>query len=111
MDFRYQGKDYPARITMGAHLLYAERTGLDFTLAVQQGKVGGVEIATLLWSAIRSACRADGVVFDVSFEDFCDRVTPEEISEWYAAAQEEALDEAKKKALARAGARTAVTKK
>lgn len=102
MRFSYQDKEYPARLTMGAHLIYREQTGTDFTLAATRGEVGGVEIATLLYAAIVSACRVDGVPFEATFEEFCDRVTPEEVSGWYAAAQEEQLAEAKKKTLTKA---------
>lgn len=97
MDFDYRGKKYPARITMGAHLIYREQTGEDFTKAATRGAVGGIEVATLMWASVRAACRADGVEFTASFEEFCDHVTPDEASEWYARAEEQRAAEAKKK--------------
>ena len=46
---------------------------------------------------MRAACRADGVEFAATFEEFCDHVTPDEVSEWYVAAEERRAAEAKKK--------------
>lgn len=40
-----------------------------------------------MWASVRAACRADGVEFAATFEEFCDHVTPDEVSEWYAAAE------------------------
>lgn len=50
-----------------------------------------------MWASVRAACRADGVEFAATFEEFCDHVTPDEVSEWYAAAEEQRAAEAKKK--------------
>lgn len=76
--FKYEGRELPARSTMGALLMFKDMAGFD----ISQGKkdVDMVTSAMLLYCCIKSACRVDGIEFSATFEEFCDRVTPEDIA-------------------------------
>lgn len=87
------GKPLPCRLTMGAMLAFKRERGKD--LAQMNG--ADIEDALcLMWCCISSACRADGIDFDMDFDDFCDHVTPDDLNAWNAQMAEG--DEAKKKA-------------
>ena len=64
---RINGKEYPVRMTMGALLRFKRNTGKDV------GDIKKDDIADmiiLLWCCVASACKADGVDFDLSLEQF-----------------------------------------
>ena len=72
---------YPARLTMGAMIGFKRRTGKD----ASQIKLDDIEeTLTLMWCCIASACRADGKAFELSFEEFCDVITPLDVQDWNA---------------------------
>jgi len=48
------GKTYPCRVTLGAMRRF--------------------DLAVFIWCCCMSACKADGVEFSVSLDDFCDLV-------------------------------------
>ena len=73
------GKAYPCRLTMGAMLLYRRNMGKDVS-QMQEGDLE--EMLMLMWCCVASACRADGVDFDIDFERFCDLLTPQDMGEW-----------------------------
>lgn len=80
------GRELPCRLTMGAMLLFKRQTGKDLN------QIQGEDLEamlTLLWCCVKSACRADGVEFNVDFEMFCDMITPEEMALWNKAMETE----------------------
>lgn len=64
------GKQYPCRITMGALRRYKQIEGEDIS---QMGN-DTAKVGTLLFCAVQSACKADGVPFDDDIDTFADRV-------------------------------------
>ncbi len=63
------GKEFPARMTMGALLRFKRETGKDVS-EVKSSDVAAQII--LLWCCVVSACKADGVPFTLSLEEFAD---------------------------------------
>lgn len=68
------GTKYPCYYTMGAGLDFKNETGHD-----PEAATGSVDNTILLWCCARSACRREGVKFDMSLTDFCDQLTPADI--------------------------------
>lgn len=63
------GKTYPCRVTLGAMRRFKQETGKD------SDNISGVDdLAVFIWCCCMSACKADGVEFSVSLDDFCDLV-------------------------------------
>lgn len=80
------GRELPCRLTMGAMLLFKRQTGKDLNQIQGEGLEA---MLTLLWCCVKSACRAEGVEFNVDFEMFCDMITPEEMALWNKAMETE----------------------
>lgn len=99
--FKYEGRELPARSTMGALVMFKDMAGFDISQGMKNLDV--VTLAMLLYCCIKSACRADGIEFSATFEEFCDRVTPEDITAWFMASN--VVDEKKTAARARAKAK------
>ena len=98
---KYEGRELPARLTMGALVMFKDMAGFDIS---QDNKdPDAVTSVMLLYCCIKSACRADGIEFSATFEEFCDRVTPEDITAW--AMTFNVVDEKKTAARARAKAK------
>ena len=76
------GKSYPCRVTMGAMLRFKRDTGKD--VAKQDGE-NIEELMIFLHSCMASACKVDGVEFDMTMEDMADQMTPDDINEFYGA--------------------------
>lgn len=72
------GKAYPCRQTMGAMLRFKQETGKEVT----EIDGGLSDMCTFLWCCIASACKADGVDFDMSLMEFADSLTPEQMEAW-----------------------------
>lgn len=72
------GKAYPCRQTMGAMLRFKKETGKEVT------EVGGnlSDMCAYLYCCTASACKHDGVGFDMSLMDFADSLTPEDLNKW-----------------------------
>ncbi len=72
------GKAYPCRQTMGAMLRFKKETGKEVT------EVGGSlsDMCAYLYCCTASACKHDGVDFDMSLMDFADSLTPEDLTKW-----------------------------
>lgn len=71
------GKTYPCRVTLGAMRRFKQETGKD------SDNIDGVEdLAVFIWCCCISACKADGVGFGVSLDDFCDFVDVSTLSEF-----------------------------
>lgn len=76
---RIAGKDYPCMITMGAMMRFKEQTGREVT----EVKVESFSNAlTLLWCCVASACKRDGVPFEMSLMEMADAITPEDFASW-----------------------------
>lgn len=78
--YRYEGRELPGRMTMGALVMFKDMAGFDISQGSQS--LDTVTLAMLLYCCIRSACRVDGIEFSATFEEFCDRVTQEDIIAW-----------------------------
>lgn len=79
--FTFEGKEYPAGISMGAFRMFRRETGTDFLKL--GAETAADDIGVLLWCAVKSRCRVDGIEFPFTCEEFLDRVTPDEVSGWY----------------------------
>ena len=64
---------------MGAMLRFKRETGKEVT-DMDGGSL--TDICTFLWCCIVSACKADGIPFDMSLMEFADAVSPDDISQW-----------------------------
>lgn len=78
MTIKVQGKEFPCRQTMGAMLRFKSETGRDITAT----DGGAADMCIYLWCCVASACKADGVEFGMSLEDFADGLQPEDMREW-----------------------------
>ena len=79
MSIMVGGREYPCRATMGAMLRFKRETGREVTeLDLKQLS----DVAVWLWCCVSSACRADGVEFDLPLMDFADRLSPEVMTAW-----------------------------
>lgn len=91
---RIGGKDYPCRFSMGAFRRFERESGKSYRNIDPES---AEDVTTLLWAAVKSACNADGVSFDLSADDLADLLTPEEVSAWAESVQEAAGDVSPKK--------------
>lgn len=83
-----KGTTFPARLTMGAMLDFKRCVGKEMS-GISMDNIE--ELMRFMWCCIRSASRADGKSFEMSFEDFCDCITPLDIQAFnaqFAAANE-----------------------
>ena len=64
---------------MGAMLRFKRETGKEVT-DMDGGSL--TDICTFLWCCIVSACKADGIPFDMSLMEFADAVSPDDMSQW-----------------------------
>lgn len=82
---------------MGAMLRFKRETGKEVT-DMDGGSL--TDICTFLWCCIVSACKADGIPFDMSLMEFADAVSPDDMSEWTKSVNEggeESASDSKKK--------------
>lgn len=79
---------YPCRQTMGAFLRFKRETGREATEITNDL----TDLLTFLYCCTASASAADGLDFDLTLDDFADRITPDELNEWTAAMQSEAAE-------------------
>lgn len=82
-----KGKEYPCRVTMGAMVRFKRESGKDIR-EVDQSDI--VQMLLFVWCCVKSACNADGVEFDVSYDKFVDMLEPDDFTEFFGAVQEEA---------------------
>lgn len=74
------GADYPAYMTMGALRRYKRATGAE---------ASGVDTTdldsalTFLYCLTASACRAEGVAFDMDEDTFADSLLPEDMQDFF----------------------------
>ena len=78
VEITINGKAYPCRQTMGAMLRFKQETGKEVT------EIGGnlSDICAYLFCCVASACKKDGVPFDMSLMDFADSITPDDLNQW-----------------------------
>lgn len=62
---------YPCRVTMGAMLLFKRETGREAS-DIEAGALS--DLITFVWCCVKSSCRADGVDFQLSLDDFADSI-------------------------------------
>ena len=74
-------RTYPFRMTLGAMLRFKRVTGKEVT---EIDETNTEEVAQLLYACIASSSAADKVPFDLTFEDFCDLATVQDITEMQA---------------------------
>lgn len=72
-------KEYPCYVTMGALLRFKDVTGKELSEVSQTGLS---DMLTLLWCCCQSACRREGMDFDLSLADFADNILPDELLSW-----------------------------
>ncbi len=70
----------PCRLTLGAMLRFKQETGKDIT---EIAKDDVLNLLKFVWCCVASACSADGISFDISFERFADCLPPEGLTEFY----------------------------
>lgn len=83
------GKAYPCRQTMGAMLRFKQETGKEVT-DIEPGSLA--DLCTFLWCCIVSACKSDGVEFNLSLLEFADSLTSDEMQGWSESVGEKAED-------------------
>lgn len=75
----FGGHEVPCRVTMGAMLRYKRLTGEDVASLTD----GDIEnLLTWIYCCVQSACKADGMDFNFTLEEFCDRLTPDDMEQW-----------------------------
>ena len=86
-EIKIKDKTYPCRVTMGALLRFKRASGKD----ISQADLSDLsETLLFVWCCIQSASKADGVAFDLSFDDFADLLEPEDFTEFFGEVQSEA---------------------
>lgn len=78
IEITIDGKAYPCRQTMGAMLRFKNETGKEVTEITNSLS----DMCAYLFCCTASACKKDGVKFDMSLMDFADSITPEDLNEW-----------------------------
>lgn len=78
IEITIDGKAYPCRQTMGAMLRFKKETGKEVTEITNSLS----DMCAYLFCCTASACKKDGVKFDMSLMDFADSITPEDLNEW-----------------------------
>lgn len=79
IEITVRGRCYPCRPTMGAMLRFRQQTGREVTEIDPQSLS---DLCTYLWCCTVSACRREGIEFDMPLMDFADAVTPDEMARW-----------------------------
>lgn len=78
IEIKIDGKAYPCRQTMGAMLRFKKETGKEVTEINDSLS----DMCAYLYCCTASACKKDGVEFDMSLMDFADSLTPEDLNGW-----------------------------
>ncbi|MDD3038649.1 hypothetical protein [Bacteroides sp.] len=69
-------KAYPSRVTMGAMIDFKRETGID----VNEIGTDIGQLTMFMYCCARSACRADKVDFQLTFEEFADGINLEDFT-------------------------------
>lgn len=78
VEIEIDGKKYPCTPTMGAMLQFKKETGRDVTKMAEDI----ADLCVYLYCCVCSACRREGVKFDMALMDFADAITPADMQEW-----------------------------
>ena len=81
IEIMIDGKAYPCRQTMGAMLRFKKETGKEVTEISDSLS----DMFAYLYCCTASACKKDGVKFNMTLMDFADSLTPEDLNGWTAA--------------------------
>lgn len=73
----FKGAELPCRVTMGAMVRFKRESGKDVSEMTQNDVA---DLVLFLWCCVASACNADGIDFDVSFDRFADSLEPEALA-------------------------------
>lgn len=73
------GVDYPCRPTMGAALRFKEHTGKEVT---DMKEDSFSELCAYLYCCVASGAASEKIPFDLSFMEFADALTAEDLAEW-----------------------------
>lgn len=87
------GKEYPARETIGALKRFKDLTGKEATTIKPDSPT---DLAIYLYCCVASASHHDKVEFDISLDDFLDSLTTEVIEAWTNSMTEEGEKQGKK---------------
>lgn len=72
-------KELPCRPTMGAMLRFKKQTGREVS---EMDGESLSDLCTYIYCCVQSACKADGISFDLSFMDFADSIEASDIDAW-----------------------------
>lgn len=86
-------KEYPSRVTMGAMIDFKRETGKD----VNEIDTDVEQLTMFMYCCVRSACRADKVDFQLTFEQFADGINLEDFTAFQNGMSVEDDDSKKKK--------------
>lgn len=86
-----EGREYPVRMVMGALLMYKRQTGDDAS-AMDPDDVEA--LLTLFYCCVACACKAEGVEWPYTFEEFCNVITPQDVAAWNRSMQAEQAEAA-----------------
>jgi hypothetical protein len=92
IEITVNGETYPCHQLMGAMLRYKAETGEEVT-TIKPTEL--TKVCMFMWCCVRAASKFAGKEFNLSFEDFADSVTPEQVTEWLIATMGEKKDEEK----------------
>lgn len=79
-------KSYPCRVTMGAMVRFKRAAGKDVS---EIGEKDVSDLILFMWCCVVSACKADGVAFDMEFENFADCMEPDTLDAFLGVMQAE----------------------
>lgn len=89
IEIEVNGKVYPCRQTMGAMLRFKHETGKEVT-EIDGNSLS--DLCTFLWCCVVSACKADGISFDMSLMDFADSLSAEDMAGWSSSIRADGID-------------------
>lgn len=84
---------FPHHITMGAMIRFQRQTGID--ISQMNGNIE--HMVLFMYLATSSACKADGVDFPLSFDQYADLCSPEDMKAFYDEIKTEKVTEEEKK--------------
>ncbi len=76
------GEEYNARQTAGA--LMDAKQELGFDPLFEHNKMDFQAMTVLTWCALRATARTNGGQFNMTLQDFADRVTLPQLTQWFA---------------------------
>ncbi len=86
VEITVNGKVLPCRRTLGAALRFKKETGKEVT-EIQPTSYS--DVCAYLWCCIVSACKHDGIEFNLSLMEFADGISDDDMLEWTKAVNEE----------------------